>query len=234
MSTPLLPHPWDLSPREAVALQQQLRSLIRLEPLTSPIRFIGGADLSYDKHSDEFYAGIVVLRYHDLTPACYAGLNSKAPFPYIPGLLSFREIPALLTAWEHLPLRPDVVICDGHGIAHPRRMGIAAHFGLLTGVPSIGCAKKILVGSYKEPAPGKGSYEPILHQQEHLGFALRTKDRVKPVFVSPGHLVSLEQSRQIVLHCSGKYRLPEPTRQAHLLVNRLRRGEVPPGSWSAE
>ncbi len=224
-------HSWDLSPKEAVALQRELRDQIQLEPLTTPIRFLAGADLSYDKHSDVFHAGIVVLRYQDLEPVAYAGLSSRAPFPYIPGLLSFREIPSLLEAWENLPLRPDLVICDGHGIAHPRRMGIAAHFGLVTGSPAIGCAKKILIGDFIEPKLEKGSYEPIIHQGETIGYALRSKDRVKPVFVSPGHLITLEQSRQVVLHCCRKYRLPEPTRQAHLFVNKLRRGEVAPGSW---
>lgn len=222
-------HSWSLSPAEAAALQQQLRERVILEPLGQPIRFIGGADLSYNKGSDEFYAGIVVLDYDSMAVVAWSTVIRRSPFPYIPGLLSFREIPSLMDAWEQLPFRPGLIAFDGHGIAHPRRMGIASHFGLLVDVPTIGCAKKKLTGHYEEPPLRRGAFTPILDGGETLGFALCTKDKVKPVFVSPGHRVSLEQSRDIMLHCARGYRIPEPTRQAHLLVNRLRLGAVEAG-----
>ncbi len=226
-------HSWSLSPTEAVSLQRQLREKIRLKPFEGGIRHIGGADLSYNKGSDEFYAGIVVLDYGTMKPAAYSTVIRRSPFPYIPGLLSFREIPSLMEAWERLPFQPDIVAFDGHGIAHPRRMGIATHFGLLTDRPTIGCAKKRLTGQYEEPPLIRGAYTPILDGEETIGFALCTKDRIKPVFVSPGHLISLEQSREIMLHCARGYKIPEPTRQAHLLANRLRRGEVETGVWES-
>lgn len=227
-------HSWNLSPAEAVSLQRSLRERIRLIPFEGPIRHIGGADLSYNKGSDEFYAGIIVLDYESMEPLAHSTVIRRSPFPYIPGLLSFREIPSLMEAWERLPFQPDIIAFDGHGIAHPRRMGIATHFGLLTGKPAIGCAKKRLTGKYEEPALQRGAYTPILDGEETLGFALCTKDKVKPVFVSPGHLVSLEQSREIMLHCARGYKIPEPTRQAHLLVNRLRRGEEEAGGWQGD
>ncbi|MCB0547171.1 MAG: deoxyribonuclease V [Phaeodactylibacter sp.] len=226
-------HGWNLSPTEAVALQRQLREEIRLTPYEGPIRFIGGADLSYNKGSDEFYAGIVVLDYESMKPVAHSTVIRRSPFPYIPGLLSFREIPSLMEAWERLPIKPEVMVFDGHGIAHPRRMGIAAHFGLLSDTPSIGCAKKRLTGKYEAPPLKRGAYSPILDGDEVLGFALCAKDGVKPVFVSPGHRIGLEQSREIMLHCARGYKIPEPTRQAHLLVNALRRGEVEAGAWES-
>ena len=225
-------HSWDFSPTEAVALQRQLREEIRLTPFEGPIRHIGGADLSYNKGSDEFYAGIVVLDYEAMKVVAHSTVIRRSPFPYIPGLLFFREIPSLMEAWERLPFQPDIITFDGHGIAHPRRMGIASHFGLLADIPTIGCAKKRLTGKYDEPTLRRGSYSSILDGEETLGFALCVKDGVKPVFVSPGHRVGLTQSREIMLHCARGYKIPEPTRQAHLLVNRLRRGEVDPGVWT--
>ena len=226
-------HSWNLTPTEAVALQRELRNRLRIEPLAGPLRWVAGTDLSYDKGSDVFYAGVVVLDYATMDVVAYSTVRRRSPFPYIPGLLSFREIPSLMEAWEALPLSPDVVLCDGHGIAHPRRMGIAAHFGLLTGTPAIGCAKKRLCGVYEEPVLRKGQAEPIVDQGEVVGYAVCTKDGIKPVFVSPGHLIGLEQSVEIALHCARGYKLPEPTRQAHLLVNRMRQGKVKEGVWEA-
>ena len=225
-------HSWDLSPTEAVSLQRQLRKKIVLTPFEGPIRHIGGADLSYNKGSDEFYAGIVVLDYKSMDVVAHSTVIRRAPFPYIPGLLSFREIPSLMEAWERLPFHPEVIAFDGHGIAHPRRMGIATHFGLLTDKPTIGCAKKRLTGKCEEPPLKCGAYTPILDGEETLGYVLCTKNGVKPVFVSPGHRIGFEQSREIMLHCARGYKIPEPTRQAHLLVNRLRRGEVDSDVWT--
>ncbi len=226
-------HSWNLSPAQAIQLQKELRERVAVRPLKKKIRFIGGTDLSYNKGSDVFHTGIVLLDYDSMELLAYSTLSSRAPFPYIPGLLSFREIPSLMEAWEQLPFQPDALICDGHGIAHPRRLGIATHFGLLTDTPSIGCAKKKLTGKYEEPELKRGNSNPIRDGGETIGYALCTKNGVKPVFISPGHLMGMEQSREIALHCARKYKLPEPTRQAHILVNKLRQGEVEPGVWKA-
>ncbi|MFD2935717.1 deoxyribonuclease V [Spirosoma flavum] len=223
-------HDWNVSPTEAVALQQQLRSQIRIEPLAEPPKTIAGCDISFNKFEETVYAGIVVLRLDTLETIEEAGVVSTAPFPYIPGLLSFREIPSLLQAWAKLSIEPDVVMFDGHGIAHPRRIGIASHAGLFLNRPTFGCGKSVLVGKFEEPAPERGSWSPMMHYREVIGAALRTKNKVNPVFVSPGHLIDLETAISLTLQCDGGrngtgYRLPEPTRRAHNLVNALRKGE---------
>lgn len=226
----ILRHSWDLSPKEAIELQKELKDAIVLKDLKRPVQYVAGADVSFNKFEPEVYTGIVVLEYESMRVVAHSLVMGKAGFPYIPGLLSFREIPSLIEAWESLPMQPDIVMLDGHGIAHPRRMGIAAHFGLLAGVPSLGCAKKLLTGTTEDPETEKGSYTIIRKNEDILGWSLRTKNKVKPMFVSPGHLCSMEDCRQIALHCSRGYRMPEPTRRAHLLVNELRRGVIKPGS----
>lgn len=223
-------HDWDVSPGEAVSLQKELRSAIVLSDLPRPIQYVAGADVSFNKFEDDIYAVIIVLEYGSMKMVARSAVKDKMDFPYIPGLLSFREIPSLMKAWQMLPLRPDVVVVDGHGIAHPRSMGIAAHFGLVAGVPSIGCAKKLLTGKFEEPGLEKGDFSPIKKQEKVIGFALRTKYKVKPMLVSPGHLCSMDDSLQVALHCARGYRLPEPTRLAHLTVNQLRKGEIGEGA----
>jgi len=215
-------HSWDLTPGEAIEVQQRLRNLVRLEPLARPINTIAGADISFNKFSETVYAGIVVLSLPDLRIIESAGVRSVAKFPYVPGLLSFRETPSVLEAWEKLETKPDVLMLDGQGIAHPRRFGIACHIGLLLDLPAIGCAKSILVGRYSELGLDAGSQSPLVDRGEQVGVALRTKSKVSPVYVSPGHLIDLDSAVDLVLRSTGKYRQPEPTRQAHLLVNRLR------------
>ena len=165
-------HSWNVTAAQAVEVQRQLRERIRLEPFDGPIRLIGGADISFNKFSDEIYAGIVLLDYETQEVVGRVTVQAKATFPYIPGLLSFREIPALLQAWELLPEKPDVMVLDGQGIAHMRRLGIASHFGLLTDHPSIGCAKSVLVGSFSPPAPEKGSFAPMEYQGETVAYTL--------------------------------------------------------------
>jgi deoxyribonuclease V len=162
----------------------------------------------------------------------YAGATFRMTFPYVPGLLSFREIPVLLEAWKLLPVKPEVLLVDGHGIMHPRRMGIATHLGLLTGLPAVGCGKSRLLGTYEMPGECRGSYSPLYDKDDLLGHVLRTKNRVKPLFISPGHLIDFEGARHLALHYARGYRLSEPTRQAHLIVNALRREEIPLG-WQA-
>ncbi|MBO0937661.1 deoxyribonuclease V [Fibrella sp. HMF5335] len=221
-------HPWPDSPEAAIALQQQLRTQVRIQPLDRPAETIAGCDISFNKFEETVYAGIVVLRLDTLETIAEATAITTTSFPYVPGLLSFREIPALLEAWSKLTVLPDVVVFDGHGIAHPRRLGIASHAGLLLDRPTLGCGKSVLVGRYEEPAPERGSWSPMLHRGEIIGAALRTKNKVNPVYVSPGHLIDLETSVDLMLRCDGGYRIPETTRRAHNLVNAVRRAALHP------
>ena len=210
-----------LSPAKAVELQKQLREQIRIEPLSKPIKTIAGADISFNKHEDTIYAGIIVLSFPDLREVAKAPVISKTPFPYIPGLLAFREIPALLKAWNQLSIKPDLMVLDGQGTAHPRRMGIATHFGLVTDTPAMGCAKSLLTGKFEALPEAAGSESLIYDKEEVIGAALRTKNKVNPVFISPGHRINLKQSLEIIKQCLTGYRIPEPTRKAHLLVNQI-------------
>ena len=220
-------HQWDVTPKEAVEIQQQLRSKLLVVPLEKDPVYVAGCDISFDKGSDVVYAGIVVLKLPELSEAARATTITRVRFPYIPGLLSFRESPALLQAWEELFLQPDLVMIDGQGYAHPRRFGIASHFGVLVDLPTVGCAKTLLIGKFEELAMKAGSTSPLMDGEEIIGAALRTRDGVSPVFVSIGHRIDLESAIEVVMRCTRDYRIPEPTRQAHLLVNALRRGEEP-------
>lgn len=219
---PKLLHSWDVTPRAAIALQQQLRDRVALTPLARAVATIGGADISFNRFSTTIYAGLVVLRLPDLQIVAEAGLRTTAQFPYVPGLLSFRELPALLEVWEQLKIKPDVLMMDGHGLAHPRRFGIACHAGLWFDLPTFGCGKSILTGKHDELATNKGSQVPLLDRGEQVGVALRTKDRVAPIYVSAGHRLTLADAVTLTMRATTKYRQPEATRQAHLLVNRLR------------
>ena len=219
-------HLWDVSPSEAVKIQQQLRLELISQPYAGLPRYVGGADISFNKYSPRVYAGYVVLELPSLKVVERAGAVMDVSFPYIPGLLSFREIPPLLQAWNKLKQKPEVLVMDGQGIAHPRRMGIACHLGILLDLPTIGCGKSKLVGTYEEPAAGAGSSSPLLHRGEKVGEVLRTKDKVNPVFVSPGHRMNMESAVRILMATRAGYRIPEPTRQAHLYVNELRTGEA--------
>lgn len=217
-------HRWDLSPKDAIALQKELQSKVRLTPLSFPPALIGGADVSMNRFAKEGFAGVVTLSYPDLELIDHAVIEDTIPFPYVPGLLSFREIPMLLKAWESLKTKPDVLLVDGTGIAHPRRLGIASHLGLTLNLPTIGVAKSVLVGRYEEPGEEPGAHTPLIHKGDVVGAALRTKKKVKPVFVSPGHLITLEESIALVSSSVIAHRLPEPTRRAHNMVNEYRKG----------
>ncbi len=214
---------------EATVIQQNLRKQLDVAERDIAIRIIGGADISLNLYSTTVYAGIILLRFPDLRPIGWSLVKAETHFPYVPGYLAFREVPALATAWQRLSVKPDVLVVDGHGIAHPRRMGIAAHFGIATGQASMGCAKKLLTGKYELPGVDTGDSRPILHGAEQIGHAFRSKKNTAPVFVSPGHLVGMANSLQIIQQCIGKYRIPEPTRLAHELVNRFRKGELQEG-----
>lgn len=216
-------HPWDVSPEEAIEIQKRLRVALDFTTEPEQIETVAGVDVSYEKGSNTLFAAVVVMRLQGLEVVESATAIREATFPYIPGLLSFRESPAVLEAWSKLSRKPDCLICDGQGRAHPRRFGIACHLGLLLDLPSIGCAKSRLVGWYQEPGPRRGDVEPLYHQGEVVGAVLRTKEGVEPVFVSQGHKISLKKAIEVVLLSSTKYRLPEPTRRADLLVNELRR-----------
>lgn len=216
-------HEWDVCYAEAVGIQRELQGKILLEDSGTPqIRTIAGADISYSKKDSLFYASVLVLDASTMELIEESSWTARVTFPYIPGLLSFREAPVLLKAFEKLRNRPDAVMFDGQGIAHPLRMGLACHMGLFLDLPTLGCAKKKLVGDYVEPAGVKGSMSELLHQGERVGSVLRTKDGVKPVFISPGHKMGHGRAAQIALMCCRGYRIPEPTRRAHLAVNMIR------------
>jgi deoxyribonuclease V len=219
---------WNLTPKEAIALQRELREQVRLVPLKEMPTIVGGCDVSMNRFAKEGYAGFVTLKFDTMEMIDHAVVEDTIPMPYIPGLLSFREIPMLLKAWEKLKTKPEVLLVDGVGIAHPRRLGIATHLGLVLDIPTIGCGKSVLYGRYEEPDTRAGSLS-YMHDPktgEVIGAALRTKDKVKPMFISPGHLITLEDSLAIVRACIKKHRLPEPTRYAHLTVNKYRTGEL--------
>jgi deoxyribonuclease V len=210
------------SPTQAVELQKQLRQAVRIEPLPHEPRWIAGADISYQRFSKVAHAAFIVLDAKTLRPVATSHAVAEMPFPYIPGLLSFREIPPLLEAWEKLKFTPDVLVVDGQGIAHPRRLGIASHLGLILDIPTIGCGKSRLIGRFENPGDQPGNFAPLIDRGEVIGAVLRTKLKTNPIFVSPGHRVTLEDSLRILISCVRGYRIPEPTRQAHLLVNRFR------------
>ncbi|MDX2040791.1 MAG: deoxyribonuclease V [Acidobacteriota bacterium] len=216
---------WNLTPKEAIEAQKEWRSLVRIEPPNRPINTIAGADISFNRFSDVIYSGIVVLSLPDLQIVETSSVRSTARFPYVPGLLSFRETPSFLECWEKLTIKPDALMLDGQGQAHPRRFGIACHIGLILDLPTLGCAKSILVGRYDELDLDAGSSSPLIDKQEIVGVALRTKKKVAPVYISAGHLMDLNSAVDLAMRSVTKYRQPEPTRQAHLLVNQLRRDD---------
>lgn len=216
-------HDWEVSPSDGVKIQNELRKQVRLEPLKKDPRLIAGADISYNRFSPLAYAVILVLDASTLEVVESVSATGTMRMPYVPGLLSFREIPILIEAWTLLKTDPDAIVCDGQGIAHPRRMGIASHFGLLINRPTIGCAKSILTGKFADPGHEPGDWTPIQDRGEVIGAALRTKRHVHPVYVSPGHLITLEESIRILMGVTTRYRIPEPTRQAHIRVNEVRR-----------
>ncbi len=221
-------HEWKVSYQEAVAIQNELREKVVIKPLKRRISTVAGADVAYDKHSQKLYAAIVNLGFPSLETLEQVVVEGKAEFPYIPGLLSFRESPIVSKAFEKLTIKPDVLMCDAQGIAHPRRFGLASHLGLLFNTPTIGCAKSWLCGIHREVGPGAGNYASLKLDGNTVGVALRTRKGVKPIYVSIGHLVDLRTSIRLVLRCCKGYRIPEPTRRAHILVSATRRGEKIP------
>ncbi len=215
-------HPWNLSLQEAIKLQEELKKKIVLKKGFSEIKRIAGADISFSKKSNRAYAGVIVFSFPELEILEEQHAIGSSIFPYIPGLLTFREGPLLSEAFKKIKTEPDVIIFDGQGIAHPKRLGLATHMGILLDKPTIGCAKSKLIGTYQEPEKEKGSYSFLKDEGEVIGAVLRTEKNTSCIFVSPGHKIDLESSIEIVLGCLRGRKIPEPTRQAHLLVNRLR------------
>lgn len=214
-------HWWDVDPEEAIRIQNGLKKYISLEASFKEIKRIAGADATY--HNGMTIAGVVVLEYPSLKIIESKCSVFPLTFPYIPGLLSFREGPALLNTFEKVENEPDLIMFDGQGISHPRRMGIATHLGILMNKPSIGCAKSILIGNYISPGEKRGEYVFLKDGEDTLGVILRTKEGASPLFISPGNKIDILASIEMVLKCTGGYRLPEPLRQAHLFVKQLKR-----------
>lgn len=208
-------HDWNVSTAEARAIQNELAGEVRSEPLGKSPRTIAGIDVSI--RGDLAQAAIAVLDVVTLETVDEVIHRMEVPFPYVPGLLSFREMPAILPALRKLRIRPDLLMTDSQGYAHPRRIGLACHLGVVLDWPALGVAKSRLVGSYEEPDVEKGSRSPLVHEDERIGTVLRTRTNVKPVYVSVGHRITLEEAEQITLEVSPKYKIPEPTRRAHHL-----------------
>jgi deoxyribonuclease V len=212
-------HAWDLEYGEAREIQAMLSDKVRLAPLPlSMIRFVAGADVAVSKAKGSLFGAVVVFEFPSLRPIESRCAVTPLAFPYIPGLLSFREIPSLVECLQKIESDIDVIVCDGQGIAHPRGLGLASHLGVLLRKPTIGCAKTRLVGEHETPGAKRGDFTPLHYRGLQVGSVLRTQDGVKPLFVSPGNLVDLASSRRVVLRCTTRFRLPEPTRHADRLA----------------
>lgn len=227
-------HDWDLTPKQAIALQKKLARQVVTRDSLGPVRRVAGVDVHPERRGGGMRAAVAVLSLPSLEPLEARVVRTRVSFPYISGLLSFREAPAALPALERLAKPPDLLLCDGQGLAHPRRFGLACHLGLLSDLPSIGVAKSRLTGWHGEVPVERGGWTPLYAERpqdretddvEILGAVLRTRSGVKPVFVSIGHRVSLETAIDLVLRCCTRYRLPEPARRAHRLAGEEREGE---------
>lgn len=214
---------WNLTPREAMREQERLRERVVLENKFGEIRLLAGADLSFDPETGTAFAGVIVYRFPQMIEVERRSARLKLRFPYVPGLLSFREGPALAAAFARLRNEPDLILIDGHGRAHPRLFGIACHMGVLFDKPAIGCGKSLLVGEHEMPAKQAGSAAPLWFKGERVGEVLRTRDGVKPIYVTVGHRVSLDSAVEIVQRCCDGLRIPKPTREADHYVGELRR-----------
>jgi deoxyribonuclease V len=216
-------HSWDPTTQEAIALQKQLAAQVDTRTPLVRCELVAGADISYSLRSPTLYAAVVVLRTDDWSIVETQQVVRDATFPYVPGLLTFREAPALLEAFALIQSPVDAVMIDGQGFAHPRRIGIASHMGLILDVPTIGCAKSLLIGKFREPGPKRGSLTQLKDKDDVIGSVVRTRHGVQPIYVSVGHKIDQASAVRLVLKSAQGYRIPEPTRQAHLLVNVLRR-----------
>lgn len=219
----MISHSWTLTPKDAIALQHHLRSELRFDLDGYIPKTVAGIDVSVSPGRDELTAVIVVFDATTMQEIEIADVVQTSTFPYIPGLLSFREGPPIMAAYQKLTQKPDLIVVDGQGIAHPRGFGLASHLGLLMDVPAIGCAKTCLVGHYRHPGTSAGCSEPLIYKDQEVGRVVRTRTNIRPVFVSPGYRINSMLAVQLILaYCRGR-RLPEPTRLAHLRVNAIRR-----------
>ncbi len=212
----------NISPRDAIQLQELLRDQVSLRDDFDEIQTVAGVDVSVCRKDATSTAGVVVMSYPDFSMIESAMATEPVEFPYIPGLLAFREVPAIVAAFEMLQSTPDIILVDGHGFAHPRRFGIACHLGIILRIPSIGCAKSKLIGQFDGLAAEAGEVVPLMHDQEQIGVVLRSKLRTNPLFVSPGTRISFQSAASFVMTCIRGYRLPEPLRLAHNLVSAAR------------
>lgn len=208
-------HPWNVSTGEAIQIQEGLRDCIILKNPFLKVQTVGGADVAYSKNNNLLFGAITVLSFPEMKPIDEATACGEVSFPYVPGLFAFREGPVLLEAYQKLKAKPDLIIFDGHGIAHPKQFGLACHLGLWLDLPSIGCAKTPLIKAIRPPGASKGSFSWIYFEGKKVGAVLRTRQGVKPVFVSPGHRIDLTTSIRIILATCQRYRIPEPLRRAH-------------------
>jgi deoxyribonuclease V len=215
-------HDWPATEADAVTLQTALAGRVDTSAHADGFELIAGCDIAYHLTEPRLFAAVVVLRAGDLTPVEEVTVTREVDFPYVPGLLSFREIPALLTAFADLRHTPDVAMLDGQGIAHPRRFGLACHLGLWLDIPCVGCAKSWLIGDYAEPGPHAGDAAPLTVGGEAVGAVVRSAAGAKPVFVSPGHRIGVESATAAVRRVLSGYRHPAPTRAAHMAANRAR------------
>jgi len=218
MKIPRPPHNWSVTPKQAVTIQKKLARAVRQTRPAKPLRYLAGVDAAFSRDERFCLAGVVLWDLKSRSVLESHTATRPLTFPYIPGLLTFREAPTIIAALRHLKRAPDGLICDGQGLAHPRRCGIATHLGLLLNLPTIGCAKSRLIGTYLPPGPKRGSRSPLRVNDEIIGAVLRTRTRVKPVFVSVGHAIDLDSAVQLILACACQFRLPEPTRLADRLV----------------
>ncbi len=214
-----LPPDWPRNLGQARRVQQALAQRVSLADRPGEINSVAGVDVHY--RGGRARAAATLFSFPGLEPLATAFAQSEAPFPYVPGFLSFREIPAALAAVEALPQSPDLLLCDGQGIAHPRGLGLACHLGVLSGLRTIGAAKSRLVGEHKEPGPKQGAWEPLFFRDRTVGAVLRTRSEVKPLFVSPGHGLSLPSAITLTLACTTAFRSPDPLRAAHRLAKEL-------------
>ena len=223
MRIPPIPHRWSVTTRQAIAIQQRLAERVRERPPRKELHLVAGVDAAFSRDGNSCIAGVVLWDSleHEVIERHVA--VRRLTFPYVPGLLSFREAPAVIGALRKLRVRPDALICDGHGRAHPRRCGLACHLGVLSGLSTVGCAKSRLVGEYREPRAERGASSRLMHEGQIVGHVLRTRTGVKPVFVSVGHEIDLAAAVNLVLHCATRFRLPEPTRLADRLVAEFKR-----------
>ena len=218
---------WPQQTAAARDIQEQLRHQVVRRDELGPVRRVAGLDVGFEASGTVTRAAVVVLSFPELQPLDQAIARQPTTFPYIPGLLSFREVPALLAALAGLSAPPDLLLCDGQGLAHPRRFGLACHLGVMTGIPSIGVAKSRLIGSHARLGPDKGDFTWLWDQGEIIGALLRTRQAVQPLYVSLGHKISLETAIRLVLACTTRYRLPETTRHAHHLASQAKDAVLP-------